>query len=171
MKIYVGKGAGKHIVEALKGAEKRVVVVSPWIGREQAGFLKELARKVRMKVVTSGVANPGLDAFAVRRMEPVRVVLGILLIICGVLVWKASPLVGLGLLFLALLSFLVSSREVLPRYVTVRNDVHAKAYVVDDKVFLASANLTPAGLFKNVEFVVELEGKEAEEVIREVEKL
>lgn len=47
-----------------------------------------------------------------------------------------------------------------------RGFIHAKVYIVDNKAWASSANLTDSGLYNNVEFVIEVDPKVAEDALR-----
>ena len=70
---------------------------------------------------------------------------------------------------LSLILVFFSFKERLPSWVKVVENLHAKIYVVDDTVFLTSANLTSGGMTRNIEFLVKV--PLGEDVKRWIKKL
>ncbi len=167
MEFYIGKGMGKRVLDALKGARKSVIVISPWIGRREAKIIGSL--KVEKAVLTGEEGNRSLKVLPQHIYDLRWLSLGVLTFLAGLafLAVGYNPpaifLTGMGAGLI-----LYSRRERLPKWVRLENRLHAKIYIIDDDVYLTSANLTPSGTKRNIEFLLILRGREGEEVKRKV---
>lgn len=167
MEFYIGKGVGNRVIEALRDAKKSVIVISPWIGKGEAEIINSL--KVEKAVLTGEEGNKSLEVLPQRSFDLRWLSIGLLLFFGGLLSFVvnldllAIALTGIGIIFI-----LYSQRETLPSWVKIENRLHAKIYIIDDDVYLTSANLTPSGAKRNIEFLLILRGREGEEVKRKV---
>ncbi len=171
MEIRLGKGAGKEIEEAIRRAGRRVIVISPWIGKEEARLLDTISSRAEVTVVTLPEGNPALDVLSEGYLHIPTLLLALALLFSGAYL----AILYLPLLLLSLLSvplFFLARRKRLKRWVRTAKNLHAKVYVVDDVLYLSSANFTPSGLRRNVEFVVIVrDEKVVEEVVRRINTL
>jgi phosphatidylserine/phosphatidylglycerophosphate/cardiolipin synthase-like enzyme len=168
MEFYLDKGVGKKIEEAIKGAKRRVIVISPWIGEKEAELIRSL--KVDKFVLTGEEGNRALEVLSERRFDIGRFLLALLLGALGLgLVLLGWYLPGIVVLLLSfLVGFLSRKKQLLP-FVALDRNLHAKIYIVDEDAYLTSANLTPSGRNRNVEFLLILKGDEGKRIVREVE--
>ncbi len=150
MEIHIGRGVGLLIERALRSAERRVIVCSPWISEKYAELLSQKAREgVDVHVITSEIPAPLLRRDV--RWIPL-LVLAIALAALSVYLSQPLPLLFSAVLFVLSL-VLLARRPVVDVHVP-SGFVHAKIYVVDGVAYLSSANLTESGMHGNVEFVV-----------------
>ena len=172
MEFLLGKGVGKEILEAIREARRRVIVVSPWISRRHAELLRKRRKSIDVKVYTTDEGNPGLEEFKVKGISKDLAFISLLTLIIAVLVALYSLKVSLFLIFLSLFIFFLSFRSKLPGWVKIVDGLHAKIYIVDDTVYLTSANLTYGGTHRNIEFVLKLPLERIfEERVEELEKI
>lgn len=180
IELRVGRGLEGFILSKLRSAERRIVVVSPWISERTAMILVERARSgVDVKLYTSDdTANTshaaGLLSLFERRVEGARsiplIVSGSLSAVIGTLLMVYSPFDRAASIFagfwLAVLGFVllflgISMRKAvwvsrigdgLRIYETSREaQIHAKIYVADDWLGIGSVNFTVMGLKSNLE--------------------
>ena len=167
----MGKGSGKKIIEMLKGATKRVIVVSPWIGKKEAALLDEVSRRLNVRVLTLPEGNPALEVLSEDYWYIPTLLAAFIFLVSGIVLSRLY----LPLLLVSLFSFplfLLSRKKRPKKWVKTIKDLHAKLYIIDDVLILSSANFTPSGLKKNIEFVAIVRDKDIlEETLEKIDVL
>ncbi len=166
MYFRLGRGIGREILERLEQANN-ILIVSPWIGDKPGRIIKKRAKEASIKIVTT---EEGLKSISSPVFGILSFISLLLFFFTGILLFPVTPVAALLPLLGVITAILLrEDRPVVP--VIVIPELHAKIYIFDDTAILSSANLTEAGLFKNVEFMAVLRGEMAEQVRGEVERL
>ncbi len=162
MYFLVGRGVGRRILDALREAKDEIIVVSPWIGAEFAQLLKQKADKnVRVMVMTTEDGLSNLLSKRFGKMSALSLLIGTLLVMGSLVLfpYPYGPIAAAIFFAVAVVGAILLREETPAVPTTLVDDLHAKIYIVDGKAFLTSANLTTAGLYRNVEFLLGLEGE------------
>ncbi len=180
IEVVFGKGIGHVIEDLLMHASKRIWIMSPWISEKYADFLISKKNKgLEVKVFTSDNFRIESHKRAVKKLFNVRYEWNKITIF--VLIAYLSILIVLS--FLITPAFLVFSILAAPAkkwlkktnvekiidveiFDNIASLTHAKIYVIDDKVVIASANLTESGFYKNLEAATIIRD---EEVVKNIE--
>ncbi|MCL5238930.1 MAG: phospholipase D-like domain-containing protein [Candidatus Marsarchaeota archaeon] len=164
---YYGKRAYKYVDKLLR-EEKNLLIISPYLDDYYAAYLARLAHGKRLYIISSSIR--GSAAKRLRRREAgspavatfIAVSVNWLLLLLN----SFNPLLAFATISagFALLAYSLLHRNSI--YLKVPKEfVHAKLYVGDKRAVEGSANLTYAGMHKNVESVRLITDK------REVEEL
>ena len=184
--VRVGRDAGSLLLDSIKGAHRRLLIVSPWLSPASAELVVQKQRRgVEVEIVTTNDSSPNhlralgeLIEIGKRTRRKRRLAVqagGLMLAFAGILTFLMglfepnSALVAAGLVCAGAILFQLG-RPRTERYwkpkvgrLTVYDAVagpliHAKVYVIDDKVAVGSANFTVTGLRRSVEGMVFLRG-------------
>jgi phosphatidylserine/phosphatidylglycerophosphate/cardiolipin synthase-like enzyme len=168
IEVKCGKGLRDFVLENIYSS-KRVFIVSPWISRETAKILVDLAsRGVEVSLITTNDPLPshvkGLTTLisVERRLKkpgkPRLARAGLYMIIIGGLLGIALPPLGVALFITGLLLYLryrpVFEEHYYPRIselIVTSSKLHAKIILTESAVGLGSLNFTEAGLTENIE--------------------
>ena len=198
-KIVIGPEAGGAVLDFIRRARRRVLIVSPWLSPACADLAVRKQREgVPTVVVTTDDAENmshqlALSKLVERRKRTVRpprwslLVPGLSVMFSGLLrlylkisegasapgLLLPALLLGIGAV-LCLLGRGKSERytaSLVERLVVLpKGPLHAKVYVVDDDAAVGSVNFTVAGLKHNIECVAFASGS-ADEAVRQVDRL
>ncbi len=161
------------IEQALRSAERRIVVVSPWISEEYARLLREKSDagvNVSLCVSTSEHLEP-LRKREIRPEYAAVLFVGFSLVFFGI-AQGVFPTAIAGAALIVFAIYLLVQKTYAVHVSIPEPFVHAKIYVVDDRAYLSSANLTHAGMHENVEFVVEIDDKDTvDRIVKEIQAL
>ena len=168
IEVKCGKGLRDFVLESIYSS-RRVFIVSPWISRETAKILVDLAsRGVEVHLVTTNDPLPShvkglitLISVEKRLKKPGKPRLaraGLRMLIVGGLLGIALPPLGVALFITGLLLFLryapVFEEHYYPRInelIVTSSKLHAKIILTESTVGLGSLNFTEAGLTENIE--------------------
>jgi phosphatidylserine/phosphatidylglycerophosphate/cardiolipin synthase-like enzyme len=189
--VRVGEDAGPLLLDFLRAARRRLFIVSPWLSPACADMaLRKQREGVSTVIVTTNDGNENhrlaLSRLVERRKRVVAprrwglLAPGAALFLGGLCL---LPLAGPpSLLLLAAGGILCwagrgrTEQRLIPLvdrlvlYLEEERPLHAKVYVVDDRVAVGSANFTVSGLRRNVECVAFADAS-AEETIRQIERM
>jgi phosphatidylserine/phosphatidylglycerophosphate/cardiolipin synthase-like enzyme len=168
IEVECGRGLRDFVLENIYSS-KRVIIVSPWISRETAKILLDLAsRGVEVHLVTTNDPLPShvkglttLISVEKRLKKPGKPRLaraGLCMLIVGGLLGIVLPPLGVALFVTGLLLFLrytpVFEGHYYPRIselIVTSSKLHAKIVLTESAVGLGSLNFTEAGLTENIE--------------------
>jgi len=175
IEVKCGKGLRDFVLESIYSS-RRVFIVSPWISRETAKILVDLAsRGVEVHLVTTNDPLPShvkglttLISVEKRLKKPGKPGLaraGLCMLIVGLIVGGllgiALPLLGVAgvALFITGLFLLLSYAPVfeelyysrISELIVISSKLHAKIILTESAVGLGSLNFTEAGLTENIE--------------------
>ncbi|NPA38365.1 MAG: hypothetical protein GXN99_01060 [Candidatus Nanohaloarchaeota archaeon] len=197
-RITIWKGVGKDIEHSLANAKQRIYVITPWISKENADLLakksKELGEENVMAILVEDESNYyALKDIASKRISKYEFLITLFFTVFSFFVslytfklfFESYSYVMLAVAFILLIAsflFYVSMREsfvvsfpfnlVVQRKKGRNYFLHAKLYIIDNHAYITSANLTHAGLWKNIESLVSIEDKNAvEELIKFVHSI
>jgi len=186
MKTFSGKGVGERLENVIRGSNKFLIVISPWISDKYASIIMSKVKDgVKAIVVTSEDSEKAFRK-AMRGCEKKERSKRSLLFWALALPLTVVALIALlreiGLL-LSVIVIIASLKRRKKGYgkgnrikvIIVGKDhfVHAKIYVNESKAVTGSANLTESGLWRNVELIhIFDKGEEGyEEVFEEAKKI
>ena len=168
IEVRCGKGLRDLVLESIYSS-RRVFIVSPWISRETAKILVDLAsRGVEVHLVTTNDPLPShvkglttLISVERRLKKPGKLRLaraGLYMLIVGGLLGIVLPPLGVALFITGLLLFFrytpVFEEHYYPRIselIVTSSKLHAKIILTESAVGLGSLNFTEAGLTENIE--------------------
>jgi predicted transcriptional regulator len=168
IEVKCGKGLRDFVLENIYSS-RRVFIMSPWISRETAKTLVDLAsRGVEVSLITTNDPLPShvkglttLISVEKRLKKPGKPRLaraGLCMLIVGGLLGIALPPLGVALfitgLFLLLRYAPVFEELYYPRIselIVTSSKLHAKLILTESAVGLGSLNFTEAGLTENIE--------------------
>jgi phosphatidylserine/phosphatidylglycerophosphate/cardiolipin synthase-like enzyme len=189
--VRVGEDAGPLLLDFLRAARRRLLIVSPWLSPACADMaLRKQREGVSTVIVTTNEGGRdhqlALSRLVKRRKRAVAprrwglLAPGAALFLGGLC---SLPLAGPpSLLLLAAGGILCragrgrTERYLAPLvdrlvlYLEEERPLHAKVYVADDMVAVGSANFTVSGLRRNIECVAFADAS-AEETIRQIERM
>lgn len=156
---YYGRSSFKY-VEPLLNDEKEILIVSPYIDTYYANYLRSHARGKRILVISSAIGKDDAKKLISRRRAWLKALffllvlssIGLVLVSAG-----TTSLVFLAMTALIFPLFLVEQLRLKEEHnislKIPKSFVHAKLYVGKNAAVEGSANLTFAGMHKNVEHV------------------
>jgi len=168
IEVRCGKGLRDFVLESIYSS-RGVFIVSPWISRETAKILVDLAsRRVEVHLVTTNDPLPshvkgltmliGVEKRLKKPGKPRLARAGLYMLIVGGLLGIALPPLGVALFVTGLLLFLkytpVFEEHYYPRIselIVTSSKLHAKIILTESAVGLGSLNFTEAGLTENIE--------------------
>jgi phosphatidylserine/phosphatidylglycerophosphate/cardiolipin synthase-like enzyme len=168
IEVKCGKGLRDFVLENIY-LSRRVFIVSPWISRETAKILVDLAsRGVEVSLITTNDPLPShvkglttLISVEKRLKKPGKPRLagaGLCMLIVGGLLGIALPPLGVALFITGLLLFLRYTPVFEELYylrirelIVTSSKLHAKIILTESAVGLGSLNFTEAGLTENIE--------------------
>jgi len=168
IEVRCGKGLRDFVLESIYSS-RRVFIVSPWISRETAKILVDLAsRGVEVSLITTNDPLPshvkglttliGVEKRLKRPGKPRLARAGLYMLIVGGLLGIVLPPLGVALFIIGLLLLLkytpVFEEHYYPRIselIVTSSKLHAKIILTESAVGLGSLNFTEAGLTENIE--------------------
>jgi phosphatidylserine/phosphatidylglycerophosphate/cardiolipin synthase-like enzyme len=152
---YSGKDSYRHVERILRG-ERNLLIVSPYIDLHYARYLVRHSRGKRIRIISSSMQPGAYRKLKGRDLGPaitftVMAVAFDMMLLLLRMQFLAFALVTAAL---AAMFFALSLRGRNNIYVKVpREFVHAKMYIGDNAAAEGSANLTYAGMHRNVEHI------------------
>lgn len=141
MKTYVGRGVGIHIEKLILSAKERLYVCCPFIGLKYAEKIVKLAKSgVEVKVITSQAGNnKNTIKFLLNALTPTTKFFGLV----RDKTWKPPNL-----------ELIIAESQL----------INAKIYIVDNYAITGSVNLTESSLWRNIEYAIIFDNKEAKQI-------
>jgi phosphatidylserine/phosphatidylglycerophosphate/cardiolipin synthase-like enzyme len=168
IEVRCGKGLRDFVLESIYSS-RGVFIVSPWISRETAKILVDLAsRGVEVSLITTNDPQPshvkgltpliGVEKRLKRPGKPRLARAGLYMLIVGGLLGIVLPPLGVALFVTGLLLFLrytpVFEEHYYPRIselIVTSSKLHAKLILTENALGLGSLNFTEAGFAENIE--------------------
>ncbi len=193
--IKIDKNIGKELCKIIENANKRVIVISPWISKRYLDVLRNLTSKnVDVRIITSENEENyfALERFVIKKLLVKEFLFNFLLFLSSLMLFFYLMLLFLSknsfiliiistLVFISSILFLINLKEsfkvrsdlnIKIQSLNDKNFLHLKAYLIDDVLFISSANLTEGGMRYNIESMVKFEEKGViEEFLRFVDVL
>lgn len=161
---YEGADSYKHVDPLLNDRGTRLMLISPYVSPYYARMLLRVARRKRIRLITSD-SKININALKVMHAgsRPAYAKAMLYLLVLAVALYYfglAAFAIAASAAFAALLILLLdASRNKSPIDVKVMGKVfvHEKAYISDSRAVVGSANLTYAGMHKNIEHIEVIE--------------
>ena len=160
--VFMGTGIAKLLEKEVTIAGERVWVVSPWVSPRLLELLGDRAPEIDVRLATRE-APLGLR---VKRFAP-----SLPLFLAASVAFFVSRPIALALLLAGLFLALKPSSKRL-RFTRLPDDVHVKAYIIDNTAYLGSVNFTESGLFYNYESLIAFKDRRTvSEIEKEIRRL
>ncbi len=165
---YYGSGCYKHVERLLSG-EKELLIVSPYVDDYYAEYLLRHSASKNVYILSSSMKSSVARKLNVGSFRDAAVFASVLAFINIALLYLGffSVYVLLASLFLAVFSLatsLMAGRNIHVK--SPRQFIHAKMYISSKSAIEGSANLTYAGMHKNIERINIIEDPEKVKVLR-----
>ena len=153
---YYGRSSYKYVEPILRG-EKELLIVSPYIDAYYTNYLLSHARGKRIRIISSAIGKDDAKRLSNRRrawpiIPALLLFLGnVMLVYTGIIL--PAFLAASGLIILLLIALVALKKKLDISLKVPKSFVHAKLYVGNNMAVEGSANLTFAGMHKNVEHV------------------
>ncbi len=175
--VSIDHNIGKEMIMLLENAKDRIIIISPWISKGFVNIIyKKAAQGISHKIflVEDEQNYDAIEGFVDKKIKFWEFIFNLLLSIfslvlffyIGVYFLKSMNfllLIASMMVLLAFILFLINLKESFeiktPLNVRIqsKNDahfLHLKAYLIDNTLFLGSANLTETGMKKSIESII-----------------
>jgi len=157
---YSGSDSYRYVDKLINDNGCALRIVSPFITPDYANELQRIAKKKRVYVITSRAQsqkqNMAIGILQTRRKLvdfKAILIISIFLYLMFALNQFVYFAAGLVVLAIAILLWLKGPRSNLRLKVVTDKFIHEKLYISDDNAIVGSANLTYAGMHKNIEHI------------------
>jgi len=182
----LGKNIESFLIEKLKKAKNRVIVASPWISYKYAKLLSEIQEKVPVKIYTSSDFSQfhirALRSLIEEKKEVIapankrNIAIGIIIFLLSiVLICFVNLYAGIVGILSSIVLITISKGKYVIHYIPLVSllriyppEFHVKLYIVDDTVYIGSANLTNSGMKNNYEVLVAIKDKALADALDEL---
>ncbi len=158
---YSGSDSYRFVERLMRNQSRTLKIVTPFLSPYYAKMLLELARKKRIYVIVAGGADKG-NGEAIRMLSGGRRGINGKLALCSIGVGVVFAYLNYywvtvlaALLFIAIVYFGTTKRRV--RNLSLKaargRFIHEKLYITEGEAITGSANLTYAGMHKNIEHI------------------
>lgn len=174
---YSGSASYKRIDKLIKSKSKYLLVSTPYIDNHYLKILNNVARKKKVKLVSSRTSEKKIRKFMRNRSR--KFALGFFFAYLALIIlWfigsgniESNPAIYLPLVIAALIIVLSKGKRLKVRIIG-NEFVHEKLYITEKMVIVGSANMTYAGTHKNVEHIeIIQDGKKIKDIRKHFDKL
>lgn len=160
---YSGNSSYQYVNQLIKNKDKELLIVSPYISNHYTRMLMKEAGRKRIRIITSGSSLAYKDSM-LKRLHKGGIG-GNLIVALYFAILDAITIylrffyisIAIALLFILVLCITVSRRRRAESNITLKTTgsdfVHEKMYISDSMAIIGSANLTYAGMHKNIEHI------------------
>ena len=152
---YSGKDSYRHVERILR-SERNLLIVSPYIDGHYAGFLVRHSRGKRIRVLSSSMQPDAYRKLRGRNIAPAVTFAMMAAAFDAILFLLGMQFLPFALVTAAIAALFIALSFRGNKNISVkvpRDFVHAKMYIGDNVAAEGSANLTYAGMHKNVEHI------------------
>lgn len=163
-KSYSGRDSYKYVEKVLVHG-KELLVVSPFIDTYYADFLSRHSRGRKVYVLSSSIEEHARKAMQGGGLRRTPIVLILIMVLLDYVFYALGdltlPVIAVSIVIIIISALLIKRGKGSSITLRIpRSFVHAKMYISDNEAAYGSANLTFAGMHKNIEHIDVIEGDE-----------
>ncbi|MEM4099449.1 MAG: phospholipase D-like domain-containing protein [Candidatus Micrarchaeaceae archaeon] len=146
---YSGSESYRYLKHVLNG-KGPLLVVSPYIDVYYASALKRISASRKVYVIASSIDDKARKYLIHRRISWNFLALALIFLVASIVLGLLSLLVSIAFFEVFLMRYKTPSNIFIK---VPASFVHAKIYISDEAALYGSANLTYAGMHKNIEHI------------------